>query len=254
MLSSFSKQAKDLLTAFHQEIELRSTKKGGGSVGIALLHQQLKNYETIFAALAQQMTELINGLQREANRQFTPVIAKNLSAAYDWCAAESGPGQFNRMKAHMSEHVNTVRDSMFSESCEEVKKLLLAMCKNVQQSMSENTDEVFIRIERDYLEVISGSKLPQGQMMPKSERKMRSEVAQIIADREKITLEGTKEATHGAENASTKKEDRADLEISSVTSGIYLESDATPGDKSSISGSGREGDVLSGGQIAGLLR
>lgn len=89
----------------------------------------------------------------------------------------------------MAEHVDTVRHTMFTESCEEVKGLLLVMCRQVQRSMSEQTDGVFNQIERDYWEVISGSKLPQGHTMPKFERKMRSDVAQMIADREKALLE-----------------------------------------------------------------
>ena len=177
-------------------------KTGTGSAGIAMLGQQLKNYEQIFATLATQMIEIINGLQREANREFTPVIARNLSSAYDYCANEVGAGQFNRMKAHMSQHVDNIRGSMFVESCDEVKGLLLKMCKQVSTQMSEHTDGVFVRIERDYLEVISGTQLP-GQIMPKWERQMRSEVARVIADRAQAVIEeAEKAAVKLAEDAS----------------------------------------------------
>lgn len=145
VLSSFSRQAKNLLTAFHREIELRTMNTGTGAAGIAMLGQQLKNYEQILATLATQMIEIINGLQREANREFTPVIARNLSSAYDYCTSEVGPGQFNRMKAHMSQHFDNIQGSMFAESCEEVKGHLLKMCKQVSTQMSEHTDGVFVR-------------------------------------------------------------------------------------------------------------
>jgi hypothetical protein len=69
-------------------------KAGAGSPGIALLGQQLRNYENIFTLLTQQMVEVINNLQREANREFTPVIAHNLATAYDWCAKESGTNKW----------------------------------------------------------------------------------------------------------------------------------------------------------------
>lgn len=201
VLSSFSRQAKSQLTAFHREIELRTMKKGTGSAGVAMLGQQLKNYEQIFGQLSTQMTEIINGLQREANREFTPVIARTLSTAYNWCTNESGPGQFNRMKAHMSQHVDKVKGSMFSESCEEVKGLLVTMCKQVSKSMSENTDIVFERIERDYLEVISGTQLP-GQTMPKWERQMRAEVAKVVTERQQaVILEAQKAVLKRAEDA-----------------------------------------------------
>jgi len=90
VLQSFTRSSKNLLTSFHREIEARSLKAGVGSAGMALLGQQLRNYENIFTQLTNQMVEVINNLQREANREFTPVIARNLSTAYDWCANESG--------------------------------------------------------------------------------------------------------------------------------------------------------------------
>jgi hypothetical protein len=90
VLQSFTRETKSLLNAFHGEIESRNMKSAGGSAGIALLGQQLHNYEIIFTQVSQHMVELINNLQREANREFTPVIARHLSTAYHWCASERG--------------------------------------------------------------------------------------------------------------------------------------------------------------------
>jgi len=67
-------------------------KQGAGVAGLAMLGQQLRNYEGIFVNLTQQLVEVINTLQRDANREFTPIIASNLASAYEWCAAEVGPG------------------------------------------------------------------------------------------------------------------------------------------------------------------
>ena len=124
-LQNFSRQSKSLLSSVHGEIEARSMKQGAGIAGIAMLRQQLRNYEAIFQTLAGQMGELINAMQREANREFTPVIARNLSSAYDYCSQESGTfpnlhvdssadktlgsGCFNRMKHHMANHVDIHR-------------------------------------------------------------------------------------------------------------------------------------------------
>jgi hypothetical protein len=89
-VQSFGSSSKHLLTAFHRDIESRSIKAGAGTAGVAMLGNQLRNYENIFTQVTHQMVEVINHLQREANREFTPVIARNLSTAYDWCAHESG--------------------------------------------------------------------------------------------------------------------------------------------------------------------
>jgi hypothetical protein len=218
VLQAFSREGKNLLARFHHEIEGRSMKIGAGVAGMALLSQQLKNYEAQFGQLSEQLTEIINGLQREANREFTPVVARNLATAYDWCTAESGPGQYKRMKDYMSNHVNDVRTDMFGESCNEVRRLLVAMCNQVEQTMTFRTDEVFMQMQRDYMEVVSGTQLPEGQMMPKWERKMRADVAKVIEDRE----------TEPEEVAKASEEELLDS-----GSAATIEPDVTSKDKSS---------------------
>lgn len=99
VLQSYSRQSKTHLSAFHKEIEARGTKLGLGVAGLGLLGQQLRNYEGIFVALSVQMLALINELQREANREFTPVICRKLSTAYDWCAEESGMFKWKILKS-----------------------------------------------------------------------------------------------------------------------------------------------------------
>jgi hypothetical protein len=92
VLQSFSRKSKTLLLSFHAEIESRCRKNGVGVAGLNMLSQQLRNYEGTFVNLTNEMIEVINNLQREANREFTPVIADNLSSAYEFCTAEVGSG------------------------------------------------------------------------------------------------------------------------------------------------------------------
>jgi hypothetical protein len=89
------------------------------------------------------------------------------------------------MQSYMASHVDTVRSKMFQESCDEVRKRLLNMCEQVEEAMSLQTDEIFMRMQRDYTEVVSGTQLPQGHMMPRQERKMKFDIAQTIEDFEK---------------------------------------------------------------------
>lgn len=111
VLASFVRKSKTLLLQFHKEIENRSQKAGLGVAGLAMLGQQLRNYEATFAQLGQAMgqyiadwlllkslltnvvVELISTQQREANREFTPAVAAALVSSYEWCAAEVGPGK-----------------------------------------------------------------------------------------------------------------------------------------------------------------
>jgi hypothetical protein len=52
------------------------------------------------------------------------------------------PGQFKRMQSHMASHVDTARSEMFQESCDEVRNRLIDVCKQVEESMSIQTDEI----------------------------------------------------------------------------------------------------------------
>lgn len=89
----------------------------------------------------------------------------------------------------MVTHVDTARSEMFRESCDEVRNRLLDMCKYVEQSMSLQTDDIFVKMQRDYMQVVSGTQLPKGQMMPKQERNMRSQVAEVIEAFDKANAE-----------------------------------------------------------------
>lgn len=89
-----------------------------------------------------------------------------------------------RMKAHMTSHVDEHRQTMFHESTEEVKKHLKLMCGLVEEQMMNKVDEVFVLMRRDYMTVITGAHVPQGQVMPKWERTMKSEIAKVIQEME----------------------------------------------------------------------
>ena len=117
------------------------------------------------------------------------------------------------MKSHMATHVDDVRSDMFQESCDEVKNRLLDMCKQVERSMGLQTDEVFMKMQRDYTEVVSGTQLPKGQMMPKQERKMRFDVAQTIEDFETESAN----AAMVAEAARLAGEEEQKIEANSAT-------------------------------------
>jgi hypothetical protein len=90
VLQSFTRSTKALLQSFHQAVQARAVKSGTGIAGMAMLGQQLQTYEHIFQDLTNQMVIVIGERQRDANREFTPVIARHLLSAYQYCVAESG--------------------------------------------------------------------------------------------------------------------------------------------------------------------
>lgn len=93
-------------------------------------------------------------------------------------------GQYQRMKAHMTFHVDSRRSDMFKESCDEVKNRLTHMCRQVEEIMANKADEVFVLMRRDYCTVFNGAQVPQGQIMPKLERQVRAAITDAIEKNE----------------------------------------------------------------------
>ncbi|EHL03633.1 putative GTPase SLIP-GC [Glarea lozoyensis 74030] len=197
VLENFSKKSKSFLYAFHKEVETWCVKNGIGVAGLGMLGQQLRNYEATFTDLVGVMKGFINDIQRDANREFTPAIASKLASAYEFCASEVGPGQLVRMKRHMGEHIEDTRSAMFRESVDAVQTRLVTMCKQVAEEMAAKTEEVWSIMNRDYTQVNSGTQLPEGEQMPKWERNLRAEIANMLREPEK-TIEIVKQAIEQA--------------------------------------------------------
>ncbi|TGO22096.1 hypothetical protein BPAE_0182g00030 [Botrytis paeoniae] len=209
VLCSFTTNANLILKKFHQAVESRSRKNGSGIAGLSMLSQQLRTYEAAFSILTTEMVEAINNLQRDANREFVPVTASNLAPSYQYCASESGAGMYMRMKDHMRAYIDQKRNSMFKESCDEVKKSLDKMCRRVEESMNNKTDEVYLLMRRDYLQVLNGAQV--GEVMPKWERHMRLQVARALETYEKDEAEKVLNSVKDEESEKTRslKEDEA---------------------------------------------
>lgn len=90
VLKEFTKKSNRILKTFHRDVESQSRENGTGIACLDMLAQQLGTYEATFSILTTKMMEVINILQREANREFVPVVARKLASAYTWCANERG--------------------------------------------------------------------------------------------------------------------------------------------------------------------
>ncbi|MCJ1387289.1 hypothetical protein MMC18_000130 [Xylographa bjoerkii] len=186
VLSGLAKNAGNLFKAFHRDIDARARKIGASVAGLHMLQQQLQVYEDIFKDLAATTKESINNQQKDINREFVPVIEEAMGEAYEICTNERGPGSYARMKAAMNTHVLRQKHTMFEESTNEVKMKLKAMIHQVDETMSNKADELFVAMSRDYRSVLGGGDVPHGEMMPKWQRAMRKEVKGVINEAEKI--------------------------------------------------------------------
>ncbi|KAF7903268.1 uncharacterized protein EAF01_006317 [Botrytis porri] len=210
VLRSFTTNANLILKKFHQAVESRSVKNGSGIAGLSMLSQQLRTYEATFSILTTEMVEAINNLQRDANREFVPVIARSLAPSYQYCANEKGAGMYMRMKGHMRAQIDQKRNFMFKECCDEVKTSLNKMCRRVEESMNNKTDEVYLLLRRDYLQVLNDAQVG-GEVMPKWERHMRLQVARALETYEKDEAEKVLNSVKDERSEETEflKEDEA---------------------------------------------
>ncbi|MCJ1400989.1 hypothetical protein MMC11_004200 [Xylographa trunciseda] len=186
VLASLAKNAGNLFKAFHRDIDARSRKIGASVAGLHMLQHQLQVYEDIFKDLAATAKESVDTQQKDINREFVPVIERAMAEAYDICTNERGPGSYARMKAAMNAHVERRKHTMFEDSTNEVQQKLKAMLRQVEETMSNKADEVFVAMSRDYRSVLGGGDVPHGEMMPKWQRAMRKEVKGVISKAEKI--------------------------------------------------------------------
>lgn len=86
----------------------------------------------------------------------------------------------------MRDHIDQNKKAMFENSTQSVKEYLKAMCRIIENEMADAADAAFIRIRRDYMQVVGGVRLPNGEVMPKAERVMRAEVCKLLQESEEV--------------------------------------------------------------------
>jgi hypothetical protein len=179
IFSNFTNDSGKLLQKFHEAVEKHAHHNGVSLANLSTLKTQIQNYEMWFGELSPDLVEKMTELQREANRDFAPTIEDIMGTAYDICSQESGKGSFMRMKAAIREYVERSRHTMFDQATLTVKHHLEAMCRSLQELMERRADEIFVKIQADYMRVLGGVKLIEAAGTLK-ETAMRNEVMDIL--------------------------------------------------------------------------
>jgi hypothetical protein len=173
IFDQFAANGKALLSKFHQSAIERAKNQNANAQGVTMLSQQIFGHEKSLDELPMALKFIIAELQRDANREFVPVITKSMEHAYRVCTEERGvktltpslwrlqakiligPGSYARMKVAMTDHVNTIKETVFRQACDTVKTHLENMCCVVQKQMKEHMEDTFMAVSRDYLTVMS---------------------------------------------------------------------------------------------------
>ncbi|KAH7117730.1 hypothetical protein B0J11DRAFT_90327 [Dendryphion nanum] len=180
VVEGYTAACSTILDRFHETIEERARQNGVGLANVSVLKNQLHIYGQIFGELGTGLVALMNEMQRDANRDFTPTIIAIMQAAYTSCTEERGTGSFARMKTAMLSHVEANRHKMFKSATETITNHLKQMCRDLEEKMANKADEVFANMQKDYLTVLGGVSVDQATAMPESERAIRKQVQALL--------------------------------------------------------------------------
>lgn len=92
----------------------------------------------------------------------------------------TGPGTYVRMKSTMEFHVDTTRNTMFTEACDAVQRQLETMCIRVEEWMTAFVHDLFTKLQRDYLATLVGGRSEVTAVIPLAERMLHEQVRTIL--------------------------------------------------------------------------
>ncbi|KAI0402774.1 hypothetical protein F4802DRAFT_574370 [Xylaria palmicola] len=131
ILTNFAKEATVKLKEFHEAAKARAEQRRTSAASLLTLSTQILAQMRTIQALPGTVSAKVTEAQREANREFTPVICEAMTRAYTICTNEYGAGSYARMKEAMLDHVDDARNSMFRDATDVVRGQLDVMCRSV---------------------------------------------------------------------------------------------------------------------------
>ena len=178
-LNGLPNSAGHVLTAFHNETEKRAIRNGSSIAAFQMLKQQIAVYrETLKAAMGEtkgQVTEK----QRDANRELEPRLQQAMLAAYQVCNDEVGKGQYNRMKVHMTGHVEQSKSMMFDQCINHVRSIITKMLKDVEEDLLDKTDKIYMAMEKEYTSIVLGE-TDRDFVLTREQRAIRKHLLEIL--------------------------------------------------------------------------
>ncbi|KAL1618669.1 hypothetical protein SLS54_007105 [Diplodia seriata] len=207
-LDKFKKMTLEVLTNFHNTVTMRARELGVSTVAVAALSRQLNSYEPFLKGQVESIKAMMTTIQREVNREFTPVIAAAMEHAYHMCLTEHGSGSYMRMKGHMSAHVSKSRTTVFQDACDAVKARLNDLTSTIKSELAIRAEGVHATARRDYIQVLGN--LGTVAAPSQAEIDLRDDIAHILESSEegfRRLVEGVDETEDGADQDVPADED-----------------------------------------------
>jgi hypothetical protein len=145
-----------------------------------MLQQQIAVYRDVLKDAMDEIKGKITEQQREINREPEPRLQLSMLNAYAICVAETGKGQYNRMKVHMTTQVGQTKDTMFDDCVNHVRNLIDKLLKETREQLLEKVDAVYLAIEREYTSVVIGQDTGSSGALPREQRVLRKNVLEIV--------------------------------------------------------------------------
>lgn len=181
-LDGLVRKSTAIIETFHLDALGGVQDSGRNPAGINMLSQQLRMQAAALSGMNIPFKAVVTDKQRDANREFTPIIQQAMQQGYTICVDEQGPGSYARMKAAMQSHVNMARHTMFRDATEHVQSLLDSMCDDIQQSLVVFLQSLAAKMERDYMTVLVGDGAQAQDGIPTAERLLRDEMRRPLAE------------------------------------------------------------------------
>lgn len=181
-LDGLVRKSKGVIETFHRDALSGVQDSGRNPAGINMLNQQLRTQAAALLEMPTPFKALVTDKQRDANREFTPMIQQAMQQGYTICTDERGPGSYARMKTAMQSHVDRERHTMFRNATEHVKAELDSMCDSVQQALVVFVQSLAEKMERDYLAVLVGNDGQTEGGIPAAERELREQMCKPLAE------------------------------------------------------------------------
>ncbi|ETS80015.1 hypothetical protein PFICI_07544 [Pestalotiopsis fici W106-1] len=168
-IAKFPAMSQSVREKFHSNVKGRIPKKDHKVLQASLMEHV--RYEDIFKTFQSKVTRL----QREANREFTPAVTRNMTRIYERCTRERGAGMYSRMKDTTLRSVKKSRSSMFSEATSGARGKLDAICDELESELSARITQSISGILYDFESGVIGSNLAD------ASRAARVEVRKVLS-------------------------------------------------------------------------
>ncbi|KAL2164210.1 hypothetical protein VTH06DRAFT_3426 [Thermothelomyces fergusii] len=124
----------------------------------SLAMRQVENLERGLKDIT-ELEAIISVGQKEANRLLVPTVAEWMADAYAYCADEHGTGCYKRIKTHVVEHVERVRNAMFEAAADRVRGALEDILADLKSATLNQIRKIVDVVYRDYSSLLANQNI-----------------------------------------------------------------------------------------------